>query len=92
MSCLGADCSVITELIEGRPEPLKFIAPPAIVVITGRHTMKLELKRIDPKAYNSGSYGIEQWRIYLDGRRIHNYLCPKVAMTKFLSLKREMGL
>lgn len=54
--------------------------------------MKLELKRIDPKAYNSGSYGIEQWRIYLDGRRIHNYLCPKVAMTKFLQLKGKLGL
>lgn len=54
--------------------------------------MKLELKRIDPKNYRAGSYGIEQYRIYLNGRRIHNYLCPKVAMTKFLQLKQELGI
>lgn len=54
--------------------------------------MKLELKRIDAKAYNSGSYGIEQWRIYLDGKRIHNYLCPRVARTRFEQLKKELGL
>ena len=54
--------------------------------------MKIALHYVAPQDYNKGSYGLEQWRIYVNGTLAHTFLCERHARTRYEKLKQKLGI
>lgn len=54
--------------------------------------MRLVLKRVDPTNYRARSYGMELWRVFLNGIQVYQGFSEAHARTKFLELKKKHGL